>query len=157
MTEHLRIPDLNKVILVGRLTRDIEIRYTPSKQAVVNFSIAVNRNYQDKNTGEWKNEASFISVVAWGLTAERLAEKTRKGTPLSVEGRLQSRRWETQSGEKRSILEVVADRTQILSYIVQDNTQAEGPAKTTNTQHNQAWNEAKVEVTEEATEEDIPF
>jgi len=106
--------NLNRVLLIGNLTRDPELRYIPSGQAVTTFSIAVNRNYVSA-TGEKKEEVSFIRVVVWAKRAEVCNEYLRKGSPVFVEGRLQSRSWEAQDGSKRSTMEVIAQNVQFLS------------------------------------------
>ena len=104
---------LNKVLLIGNLTRDPELRYIPSGSAVATFTVAVNRVYKDQ-AGEKKEQVSFIRVVVWGRRAEVCGEYLSKGSPVFVEGRLQSRDWETQEGQKRSTVEVVADNIQFL-------------------------------------------
>ena len=103
----------NKVLIMGNLTRDPELRYIPSGQPVTSFSVAVNRNYMAQS-GEKKEEVSFIRVVAWGKLAEICNEYLKKGRPVFVEGRLQSRSWEAQDGTKRSTIEVVAQNVQFL-------------------------------------------
>lgn len=105
--------NLNRVFLIGNLTRDPELRYIPSGSAVATFTIAVNRVYKSQ-AGEKKEQVSFIRVVVWGRIAEVCGEYLSKGSPAFVEGRLQSREWETPEGQKRSTLEVVADRVQFL-------------------------------------------
>jgi len=104
---------LNKVLLIGNLTRDPELRYVPSGTAVGTFTVAVNRVYTSQ-AGEKKEEASFIRVVVWGRRAEVCGEYLAKGSPVFVEGRLQSRSWEAQDGQKRSTIEVIADNVQFL-------------------------------------------
>jgi single-strand DNA-binding protein len=104
---------LNKVLLMGNLTRDPELRYVPSGTAVATFTLAVNRVYKGQD-GEKKEEASFIRVVVWGRRAEVCGEYLAKGSPVFVEGRIQSRNWETQDGQKRSTVEVIADNVQFL-------------------------------------------
>src|SRR3989338_8800252 len=104
---------LNKVFLIGNLTRDPELRYVPSGTAVATFTIAVNRVYTTQS-GEKKEQATFVRVVVWGRRAEVCGEYLSKGSPLFVEGRLQSRNWETQDGQKRSTIEVIADNIQFL-------------------------------------------
>lgn len=104
---------LNKVFLIGNLTRDPELRYIPSGSAVVTFTVAVNRVYKTQ-TGEKKEQTSFIRVVVWGRRAEVCGEYLSKGSPVFVEGRLQSRDWETQDGQKRNTVEVIADNIQFL-------------------------------------------
>jgi len=110
---------LNKVLLSGRLTRDPELRYTPSGVAVMTFSLALNRRYKDQS-GEWKDEVSFVNVVAWQRQAELASEYLKKGSAVYVEGRLQSRSWETGEGQKRSVLEVRAERLQFLDRAKRD-------------------------------------
>ena len=114
---------LNKVLLIGNLTRDPELRYIPSGQAVTTFTIAVNRTYNSQS-GEKKEEVSFIRVVVWARRAEVCNEYLKKGSPVFVEGRLQSRSWEAQDGTKRSTLEVIAQNVQFLSR----GSRAEEPA-----------------------------
>lgn len=104
---------LNRVFLIGNLTRDPELRYLPSGQAVATFTIAVNRTYTS-GTGEKKEDTSFIRVVVWARRAEVCNEYLRKGSPVFVEGRLQSRSWEAPDGAKRSSIEVVANNVQFL-------------------------------------------
>lgn len=104
---------LNKVFLIGNLTRDPELRYVPSGTAVATFTIAANRSYTTQS-GEKKEQATFVRVVVWGRRAEVCGEYLSKGSPLFVEGRLQSRNWETQDGQKRSTIEVIADNIQFL-------------------------------------------
>ena len=104
----------NKVILVGNLTRDPELRYTPSGTAVANLRLAVNRKFRDK-TQQLKDETCFITVVVWSKQAETCSQYLHKGSSLLVEGRLQSRAWEdTQTGKQRSVIEVLAERVQFL-------------------------------------------
>lgn len=97
----------NQVILMGNLTRDPELRSTPSGQSVCSFSLALNRSYKGSD-GEWKENTDFIDIVAWGPLGERVAQYLTKGRPALVSGRLQSRSWE-QDGQKRSKVEVVAN------------------------------------------------
>ncbi len=105
---------LNKVLLMGNLTRDPELRYIPSGQAVASFTIAVNRTYL-ATTGEKKEDVNFIRIVVWAKRAEVCHQYLKKGSPVFVEGRLQSRNWETTDGQKRSTIEVVAQNVQFLS------------------------------------------
>ena len=95
------------VTIVGNLTRDPEIRYTTGGRGVASFGMAVNRRYQAN--GEWQEQTSFFNVVAWGTLGENAAACVTKGTRLVVFGRLEQRSWETQDGEKRSVVEIVAD------------------------------------------------
>jgi single-strand DNA-binding protein len=99
---------LNKAMIIGNLGRDPEMRYTPSGQPVTQFTVAVNRNYKDGN-GDWQEETEWFRIVAWGPLAERTAEYLRKGRKVYVEGRLQTRQWEDQSGQKRYTTELIAN------------------------------------------------
>lgn len=105
--------NLNRVFLIGNLTRDPELRYTASGTAVTNLRIAVNRRYKTQS-GEIKEETAFITVVVWGKQAEACTQFLAKGRPVFVEGRLQMRSWETPDGQKRNVLEVRASRVQFL-------------------------------------------
>lgn len=106
--------NLNKVLLMGNLTRDPEVRYTPKGTAVTELGIAVNRIYTGE-TGEKREEVTFVDVTVWGRTAENVGEYLRKGRPVFIEGRLQLDSWEDkQSGQKRNKLKVVADNVQFL-------------------------------------------
>lgn len=105
---------LNRVLLIGNLTRDPELRYIPSGQPVTTFTIAVNRTYLS-TTGEKKEDVNFLRVVVWGKRAEVCHEYLKKGSPVFVEGRLQSRNWEGTDGQKRNTVEVVAQNVQFLS------------------------------------------
>ena len=98
---------------MGNLTRDPELRYIPNGSAVTNFTVAMNRVYK-LQTGEKKEETSFVRVVVWGRMAEVCGEYLTKGSPVFVEGRLQSRSWEQPDGQKRSTLEVIAQNVQFL-------------------------------------------
>lgn len=104
---------LNRVFLMGNITRDPELRYVPSGTAVTNFDIAVNRIYLTQS-GDKKEETSFVRIVVWGRRAEVCAEYLTKGSPVFVEGRFRSRSWQTQDGQKRSTIEVVANNVQFL-------------------------------------------
>lgn len=106
--------NLNKVLLIGNLTRDPELRYLTSGRAVATFSVAVNRNYTTQS-GEKKEDVTFIRVVTWDKRAEVCNEYLKKGSPVFVEGRLQTRTWEAQDGAKRSTTEVVASSIQFLN------------------------------------------
>ena len=104
---------LNKVFLIGNLVRPPELRYTPSGTAVADLRIAVNRSFTTQ-TGEKRDDTCFLTVVVWGKQAEACGEYLDKGRPIMVEGRLQTREWETKDGQKRNVVEVVAERVQFL-------------------------------------------
>jgi len=114
--------NFNKVLIMGNLTRDPELRYLPNGTAVTSFTIASNRTYT-LQTGEKKEEVAFIRVVVWGRRAETCAEYLNKGSSAFVEGRLQSRTWEAQDGQKRSTVEIIADNVQFLGRPRKDNQQ----------------------------------
>ena len=113
MPNPIRLPQLNTVQLVGRLTRDPELRFTTAGAPVCRFDLAVNRRYKDK-TGEWRDDTSFIPVVVWREAGQRCGERLKKGSPVFVEGRIKSKNWETKDGQKRSGLEVDCLRVQFL-------------------------------------------
>lgn len=105
----------NKVILLGNLTRDPEVRYTTGGSAVCDLTLAINHSYTDKRSNERKEEVSFIDVTLWGRTAEIAGEYLAKGRPVLVEGRLHQDKWDDkETGQKRSKLKVVADSMQLL-------------------------------------------
>lgn len=100
----------NQVVLVGNLTDDPELRFTPQGAAVANFRIAVNRRFRDAQTNEWKDgETSYFRVNCWRQLAENVAESLTRGTRVVVSGTLKMRSWETQEGEKRTVVEIEAD------------------------------------------------
>ncbi|MDR0731285.1 MAG: single-stranded DNA-binding protein [Treponema sp.] len=103
--------DLNHVVLVGRLTRDAELKYTSGGQAVCKFSIAVNR--RRKNGDQWEDEANFFDIVLWGRQGESLNQYLLKGKMVGVEGELRQDRWQ-QDGQNRSRVEIVANNLQLL-------------------------------------------
>ena len=102
---------INSICLVGRMTRDAELRYTPSNQAVATFTLAVNRNFKNQN-GE--READFINVVIWRQQAENLANWAKKGALIGVTGRIQTRSYDNQQGQRVYVTEVVAESFQLL-------------------------------------------
>jgi len=119
MAHKIRLPDMNQVSVVGRLTRDPELRFTPKGDAVCRIDLAINRNYKGVN-GEWKEETSFIPVVVWRDAATRCNERLKKGFPVFVTGRLKSRQWEDKEGKKRTVVEVQAQKVQFLQSNEED-------------------------------------
>ena len=97
------------VTIVGNLTRDPEIRYTTGGAAKASFGVAVSRRWQNRQTQEWEEQTSFFNVVCWREMAENVAESIGKGSRVVVTGRLEQRSWETENGDKRSVVEIVAD------------------------------------------------
>lgn len=106
--------NFNKVILIGNLTRDCELRYTPKGTAVANISLAINRQW--KQGAEVKKEVTFVPVVLWGKTAEIVNQYCAKGSPLMVEGRVQTRSWDGADGKKQYKTEIVAESIQLLGH-----------------------------------------
>lgn len=101
----------NRVILMGNLTRDPEVRYLPNNMAVVDMGLAVNDRYQDKQSGEWVDRPNFIDCTAFGKSAESIGKFFTKGRPILIEGKLRFEQWEDkQSGQKRSKIKVVVDQ-----------------------------------------------
>jgi len=150
--QSLRLPEQNSVTIVGRLTRDPEVRFTAKGQAVCRFDLAVNRRYKDA-TGVWQDDTSFIPVVVWGEAANRCGERLKKGLPAHVEGRLQSRNWETKEGQKRTSIEVIARRVQFLSKVTGDAEveTSESP------EHSKAPAAPAAPAAAPADDEEIPF
>ena len=109
---------LNNVVLVGRMTKDAELRYTPNNQAVATFSLAVNRPFKNQNGDR---EADFINCVIWRQQAENLANWAKKGALIGITGRIQTRNYENQQGQRVYITEVVADNFQLLEFNKQNN------------------------------------
>lgn len=100
----------NTVTVVGNVTRDPELRFTPTGQAACNFGLAVNERWQNKQTQEWEEEVSFLNVSCWADLADNVAESITKGTRVIVSGKLKQRSWEDQkTGEKKSVIDIVAD------------------------------------------------
>ncbi len=148
--------DLNMVFLMGNLTRDPELRYTPNGQAVVNFAVATNRTWKDAD-GEQKDSAEFTDIVAWGKTAENIANYLKKGQKVHVIGRLQTRSWEAQDGSKRYKTEVVANDVTFLGG--RGQSESEGVDLSPKEEENQS-NDSKSKEKKEEEEvdiEDIPF
>lgn len=105
--------NFNKVLLMGNLTRDVELRSTQGGTAIAKFGMAINRKFKQQN-GEMKEETCFVDLTAWGRQAEIINQYTSKGSPLFVEGRLEFSTWEAQEGGKRSKLAVVVENFQLM-------------------------------------------
>jgi single-strand DNA-binding protein len=110
----MRLPTLNRIFLSGNLTRDPELRYTPSGIPVTTFRLASNRRYRAQN-GDWKEEVCYVNVVAWQRLAELCSERLHKGSGALVDGELQTRSRELESGQRRTVVEVRARQIQFLS------------------------------------------
>ena len=131
---------INNVVLVGRMTRDAELRYTPSNQAVAAFTLAVNRNFKNQD-GE--READFINVVIWRQQAENLANWVKKGALIGVTGRIQTRSYDNQQGQRVYVTEVVAESFQLL----------ESRGQQSNSQDSSFGNSSSMDI----QDEDLPF
>ncbi len=105
---------LNKVILIGNLTRDVELRYTSGGSAIANLGLATNRRWKDRNTGENKEEVTFVDITVFGRSAETANQYLKKGSKVLIEGRLKYDQWTDQNGGSRSKLSVVAETLQFL-------------------------------------------
>jgi single-strand DNA-binding protein len=105
---------VNKVILLGNLGRDPEVRYSPDGGAIANVSIATTSRYKDKSSGDMREDTEWHRVVFFGRLAEIAGEYLKKGRPVYVEGRLRTRKWQDQSGQERTTTEVVAEQMQLL-------------------------------------------
>jgi len=156
---------LNKCMIIGNLGRDPEMRYTPSGQAVTQFTVAVNRNYKDAQ-GERQEETEWFRVVAWGQQAEFSAEYLRKGQKVFVEGRIQTRQWEGQDGQKRYTTELVANTIQNLERRPRDDageggayggSQEPRPQRQPAGQRPQSSDEEGGRQPEPETYDDLPF
>ena len=101
--------NINTITVSGNVTRDPELRFTQSGQGVASFSIAVNRSWQNRQTQEWEEQTSFFDVKCWAQLGQNVSDSLSKGSRVVVSGRLEQRSWETDNGEKRSVVEVVAD------------------------------------------------
>jgi single-strand DNA-binding protein len=144
--------NLNKVLLLGNVTRDPEVRYTPKGSAVCDLGVAVNRAYTT-DSGEKREEVTFVDVTLWGRTAEIASEYLKKGRPVFIEGRLQMDTWDDkQTGQKRSRLRVVAENMQLLGSRPQGGGAADATAET-----RQASAPPKSSATSEPDDDEIPF
>jgi len=112
----VKLATVNKVMLSGRLTRDPELRYTPNGTAVSSFALASSQRYKGQD-GQWKETVTYINIVAWSKLAMLVSEYLKKGSAAFVEGRLHSHSWQTEDGQKRSAVEVRAERVQFLDRV----------------------------------------
>ena len=106
--------NINRVVLVGNLTRDPELRHTPSGMAVCSLRLAVNTRRKDAATGEWTEKPNYFDITVWGAQGENCAQYLAKGRPVGVDGRLEWREWETAEQQKRQAVSIVADTVQFL-------------------------------------------
>ncbi|MCX5757569.1 MAG: single-stranded DNA-binding protein [Candidatus Hydrogenedentes bacterium] len=144
----LKMFDLNRVILVGRLTRDPELKYTPAGLAVCKMGLAVSRFYKGKD-GEKREDTTFVDLTVWEKTAEYCGQRLRKGRPVIVEGRLRSDTWDDKTtGQKRSKLEITVQRIQELDWEDRGGGSGGGTAPS---------RPEPREIEEPIPEDDIPF
>jgi single-strand DNA-binding protein len=142
--------NLNKVLLLGNVTRDPEVRYTPKGSAVCDLGVAVNRAYTT-DSGEKREEVTFVDVTLWGRTAEVASEYLKKGRPVFIEGRLQMDSWDDkQTGQKRTRLRVVAENMQLLGGRPPGGGDASGEGRQTSAP-------PKSSAAAEPDEDEIPF
>lgn len=150
---------VNKVILLGRLGKDPELKYTPQGTPVATFSMATNHGYKDKQ-GNWQDQTEWTNIVAWARTAEIAGEYLHKGDQCYVEGRLQTRSWEDkQTGQKRYMTEVVVDDLVLIGGRHEDRYTQE-PAQNQNSNRKSSGGQGRREpepVVDEITDSDIPF
>ena len=106
--------NINRVVLVGNLTRDPELRHTPSGTAVCSLRLAVNTRRKDGATGEWTEKPNYFDITVWGNQGENCAQYLAKGRPVAIDGRLEWREWESQDGTKRQATDIIADSVQFL-------------------------------------------
>jgi single-strand DNA-binding protein len=155
----------NRVVLLGNLTRDPELRYIPSGTAVTEIGLAVNDRRKNAN-GEWVDETTFVDVTLWGRTAEIASEYLTKGRPVLIEGRLKLDTWETNDGQKRSKLRVVGERMQMLGRPGESEGGGGGgggggsrqaPRRGRDTDYSQPAPEVDYDVPSGPPDDDIPF
>ncbi len=131
----------NNVTISGNAGREPELRFTPSGQAVANFGVAVSRRWMNRQTNEWEEATCWIDVTCWGQLAENVAESVGRGTRVTVAGRLDQRSWETDNGDKRSKVEIVADDVAIslkwATATAQRNERGDGGGNYQSNQSNQ--------------------
>lgn len=147
---------INNVTILGRLTRDPELRYTPNGVAVANFGIAVNRPFTNQ---QGKREADFFNVIAWRKLGENVASYMKKGGQIAVSGRLQSRSYETRSGEKINTVEIVAENVQFLNNTENRNKKQSqsDPQNATQHQSQDTIPSGHVSPDEDVFGDDLPF
>jgi single-strand DNA-binding protein len=147
---------VNKVILVGRLGRDPETRYTSGGQAVCNFSVATDRSYKDR-TGQTQKQTEWHKIVAWGKLAEICQQYLKKGSQVFIEGRIQSRQWDDKEGNKRTSFEIVANEMRMLGSRADAGASRGAPAEPHGEAHEPAAADDFAPSESQVSDEDIPF
>lgn len=140
---------INQTILVGRLANEVKLKYTPSNQAVATFTLAVNRNFKNQNGDR---EADFINCVIWRQQAENLANWAKKGALIGITGRIQTRNYENQQGQRVYVTEVVADSFQLL-----ESQKERGNQPQANSRPDFGWNESMNANPMDISDDDLPF
>ncbi len=146
---------VNNITILGNLTRDPELRFTPSGTAVASFGLAVNRNIQNKTSGEWETSVDFFNVTVWYKLAENCAESLSKGDRVLVSGRLSQDTWESKDGQKRSTVRIIASAVapslEFASCKIEKNPRAEEGVSVSDTSEQSDIEEV------DFSDEDIPF
>lgn len=145
MTE-LRLPRVNHVVLSGRLTRDVELRFTPNGTPVAKLSLAFDRSYQ--KDGEWQQETSYLDIVVWNKRGEQCAEFLHKGSPVLIEGYIKTRSYQDKDNNNRKVTEIVANKVSFLEKKTYNNEDFSG---------NDTEQKQKEKFTSEITDDDVPF
>lgn len=147
--------DINRVFMIGRLTKDPELRYTQGGTSIASFSIANNRSYTVQN--EKKEQVSFFNCLAWGKGGEVLAQYAKKGSKIGIEGRLQQRSWQDQNGQKRNTVEIVVENFQFLGGNGQQGGEQNGQNAPSEPAHEQSFPADPDSAPQHFSDEDIPF
>jgi len=150
MAKELRFPRINTVILSGRLTRDVELRYTPNGTPVAKLGIAFSHVYQ--KDGEWIEESSFLDVTVWSRRAEQCAEYLHKGSPVIVEGYIKTRIWQDKENQNRKSVDIVSTRVHFLERSEATTGTGESSPKT-----EPEISETKEKPSATVTDDDVPF
>ena len=137
----IRLPEVNFIMVSGRLTRDPDNRMTQKGQTICSFDVAVNRRYLDNASGEWKDDVAYVPVTVFGPSADRLKDRLKKGSPVLVDGRITMNEFTDKAGQARKVLRITARRVQILQSAGEGSSFSEGAS----------------EAGEEVMEDDVPF
>lgn len=143
---------LNKVILMGNVTRDPELRYSPEGRVVVKFSIAITSGYKNSGTKEWIKTVDFVPIVVFSKQAENIAKYITKGNPVLVDGKVHQSTWTTEEGKKRSRLEIIANNVQFLYRAAQNSSN-----NTTQVAKDENITSTVEEKPNESEKDDVPF
>ena len=145
----LKLPRINKVMISGRITNDLELKYTPKGTAVIRFTVANDRRYKDEND-TWQSVSTFIDCVAWTYLAESIEKSCHKGSAVIVERRLESRTYTDSNNQNRRVWEVIADNIHFLEWLPKDGVQ-----------HDQVSDEPplpeETSAPQKGTKDDVPF